>query len=69
MYAKTGEKDEESRPIKRTSEPRTENVGLPRDKKKKRAQHRVLNPELNPWTFSKLNIGGSTISRFCKLAI
>jgi hypothetical protein len=66
VCAKTGEKNEESRPIKRALEPRTETVGLPRDNEK-RGLHRHLNPELIPWTFLKIKTRESNISRFGKL--
>jgi hypothetical protein len=54
MYAKTGEKEEESRPIKRAaSESRTDPMDVHKDNEK-RVLHRHLIPELNPWTFIKI---------------
>ena len=53
MSAKTGEKDEESQPIKRASGSRTAPMDLPKDNEK-RVLHRHLSPELNPWVSLKV---------------
>jgi len=66
MYAKNGEKEEESRPEKRASEPRTEPLDLSRDKER-RVLHHHLSPELNPWTFLKIKTGEFNITSFVKL--
>jgi hypothetical protein len=68
MYAKTGEKDEEFRPIKRASELITDPLDLHKDKEK-RVLHPYLSPELKTWTALKIKTGESNISRFGKLGI
>ena len=54
MYAKTGEKEEESRPIRRAaSESRTDPMNL-HTANEKRVLHRHLSPEFNPRAFIKI---------------
>jgi hypothetical protein len=53
VYAKTGEKEEESRAIKRTSESRTDPMDLHKDNEE-RVLDPHLSPELNPWNFRKI---------------
>ena len=54
MYAKTGEKEEESRPIRRAaSESRTDPTNL-HTANEKRVLHRHLSPDLNPRVFIQL---------------